>query len=433
MRYSFRLAIIFLILPCLPVTAFAQGQQHASVETILRNSDDPLIKKVLADPSGYRLQIIYTRIDRNRNNRPRFTNASYGDTTAYFNPASMVKLPLAILALEKLNRLNRRGVNKYTHIRFDSSYPAQVAADRDTTAASGKPSIAHYIKKAFLISDNDAYNRLYQFLGQRWIDSVLKKKGYAGTRIIRQFMGFPEEQNRHTNQVDFFDEAGRHIYRQQPAYNSDSFFFPGTVKVGTGYINRNGQLINEPFDFTRQNNVSLEHLRLMLQALIFPASVKKTQRFHLTEEDRHFLLQFLSQYPSETNDPKYDTGVFYDSYVKFFFRDSTRLMPAGVRVFNKVGWAYGFLTDVAYVGDFNNRVEYMLAATLYVNSDSILNDSRYDYDTIGYPFLRAIGKTIYQYELQRKRRHKPDLSMVRLHYERRDPNDKRRQIREVDN
>src|SRR5688500_9113689 len=139
MRYFFRLAIIyFLIFPYLPVTAVAQGQQHALVETILRNSDDPVTKEVLADPSGYRLQIIYTRIDRDRKNRPRFAHSSYGDTTAYFNPASMVKLPLAILALEKLNRINRSGVNKYTHIGFDSSYPAQVAADRDTTSASGK-------------------------------------------------------------------------------------------------------------------------------------------------------------------------------------------------------------------------------------------------------------------------------------------------------
>src|SRR5687768_7697048 len=231
------------------------------LEEILRNNNDPVVKKVIADPSAYRLQLIYTRIDRDRNNRPAFTNFYYGDTAAYFNPASMVKLPLAILALEKLNLLNKPGVNKYTHVRFDSSYPAQVAADRDSTAASGKPSIAHYIKKAFLISDNDAYNRLYQFLGQRWIDSALRKKGYTGTKIIRQFMGFTEEQNRHTNQVKFLDDAGKMLYLQPSAYNADSFLFPRIIKIGKGYINRNGELVNEPFDFTRQNNVTLEYLR----------------------------------------------------------------------------------------------------------------------------------------------------------------------------
>jgi hypothetical protein len=433
MSRLFRLAIICcFIVSSYSLTAFAQ-KQETFLQSLLRSNYDPVINKVLADHSAYRLQVIYTRIDRDRKNRPRFDNFSYGDNTAYFNPASMVKLPLAILALEKLNCISKAGVNKYTHIKFDSSYPAQVAAVRDTTAASGKPSIAHYIKKAFLISDNDAYNRLYQFLGQRWIDSALKRKGYRDTRIIRQFMGFSEEQNRHTNQVEFLDETGQLIYRQHAAYHTDSFHFPRTIKIGKGYINRNGALVNEPFDFTRQNNISLENLRLMLQAIIFPTSLKKEQRFHITDEDRRFLLQFLSQYPSETNDPRYDPSIFYDSYVKFFFRDSTRPMPPHLRVFNKVGWAYGFLTDVSYVADFDNEVEFMLAATLYVNSDSILNDNRYDYDAIGYPFLRAVGRAVYEYELKRKRIRKPDLSAVRMIYERRDPLDKRPQITEVDN
>jgi hypothetical protein len=412
----------------------AQRKTEAFPGGLLAHANDTVVSKVLADPVAYRAQVIYTRIDRNRKNRPRFRNFYLSnDTAMYFNPASMVKLPLAILALEKLNHMNIPGVNKYTHVRFDSSYPGQVPAYHDSTSSTGKPTIAHYIKKAFLISDNDAYNRLYQFLGQRTIDTVLKKKGYTNTRIIRQFMGYSEDQNRHTNQVHFLNEAGEMIYSQAAAYNRDSFFFPREVKIGKGYINRQGNLVNEPFDFTRQNAVSLESLRLMLQAVMFPASVDEQQRFALTDDDRQFLLQFLSQYPSETNDPKYDTTVFYDSYVKFFFRDSTRRMPPDVRVFNKVGWAYGFLTDVSYVADFRNGVEFMLAATVYVNSDSILNDNRYDYDQVGYPFLRAVGNAIYTYELQRKRRRRPDLSDVKVSYDKRDPKDTRQPISIVDN
>jgi hypothetical protein len=38
-------------------------------------------------------------------------------------------------------------------------------------------------------------------------------------------------------------------------------------------------------------------------------------------------------------------------------------MPEQVRVFNKVGWAYGFLTDISYVADFKNDIEFMLTAT----------------------------------------------------------------------
>jgi hypothetical protein len=108
-------------------------------------------------------------------------------------------------------------------------------------------------------------------------------------------------------------------------------------------------------------------------------------------------------------------------------------MPKQVRVFNKVGWAYGFLTDISYVVDFKNNVEFMLTATVYVNSDEVLNDDKYDYDSIGYPFMYQLGQTIYNYELQRNREHKPDLSKFKIQYEQRDLNDKRPTIKDVDN
>ena len=119
--------------------------------------------------------------------------------------------------------------------------------------------------------------------------------------------------------------------------------------------------------------------------------------------------------------------------MKFFFRGINRKLPENVRVFNKVGWAYGFMTDVSYVVDFRNKVEFMLSATIYVNSDGILNDNRYDYDSIGYPFLYELGQTIYNYELKRKRPYKPDLSKFLITYDRRDPADKRPAIKDADN
>jgi len=108
-------------------------------------------------------------------------------------------------------------------------------------------------------------------------------------------------------------------------------------------------------------------------------------------------------------------------------------MPEQVRVFNKVGWAYGFLTDISYIVDFKNSIEFMLTATLYVNSDGVLNDDKYDYDSIGYPFMYQLGQTIYNYELQRDRKYKPDLSKFKIQYEQRNINDKRPTIKDVDN
>jgi hypothetical protein len=338
-----------------------------------------------------------------------------------------------MLSLEKLNVLNREEINRHTPVLFDSSQPWQHPLHTDITAPGGLPSLAHLIKRALLISENDPYNRMYQWMGQGPVNRLLQEKGYSDVRITRQFLGLTPEQNRHTNPLRFVDEKGTTLYRQAAAYNTDTFDFSRVVKVGKAHFDRDDSLAQEPFDFTRHNNLSLQSLQRMLQTALFPESVPARMRFHLTEDDHHFFLQYLSQYPSETAYPKYDTSLFYDSYVKFFFRDGTRRMPGHVRVFNKVGWSYGFLTDVSYVVDFENKVEFMLAATLYVNEDEVLNDNRYDYDQIGHPFLYELGQTIYRFELKRKRAFRPDLSGFKIKYERRDPGDTRPSVWEVDN
>jgi hypothetical protein len=283
------------------------------------------------------------------------------------------------------------------------------------------------------VSDNDAYNRFYQFMGQQSMNRSLHAKGYGSTRITRQFLGLTPEQNRYTNSIRFIDKDGSLLYTQEPAYNTDSFYFGKVIKLGKAYYNSKDSLINEPIDFSRVNCLPLEDLQQILQSTIFPESVPASKRFNLSKEDFRFLYQYLSQYPSETNYPKYDSSEYYNSYVKFFFRQGGHQMPDHIRVFNKVGWAYGFLIDVSYVADFKNHIEYMLSAVVYVNSDGILNDNKYDYDSTGWPFLYQLGQTIYQYELKRPRKNIPDLSNFSIRYEERDPKDKRPALKNVDN
>jgi hypothetical protein len=410
------------------------AQWPAPFNTILSGIQDSVTKKVLASPNTYRLQLVYTKIDRDQNGIPHFTNHTlYADTDYYFNPASMVKMPLAFLAIEKLYELNQPGVNIYTTMQFDSNYQRQVAMYADSSAQNKKPSIAHFVKRAFLISENDPYNRLYQFMGQGPTNQKLLAKGYSSTKITKQFMGYTDDQNRHTNGIQFLDENALPILKLSPQYNKDSFQFGAPILIGDAHWNSKDQVVNAPFDFTRHNNISLEDMQKMLQSIIFPASVPKQNRFNMTEADRLFLLQYLSQYPSETNYPKYDSAHFYDSYVKFFFQDSTHSMPKHIRVFNKVGWAYGFLTDVSYVLDTKNNIDYMLSATVYVNSDGVVNDSKYDEETVGFPFLNKVGTAFYEYELKRPRKFKPVLKNQVKQYEKRNPKDMRPSILNADN
>ncbi len=429
MRFFFLIILFFS-----RVILFAHPTTDSLLKKILDENTNPIFQQVLSDPQAYRLQIIYTQINRDKHNKPSFKNYYYNyDPALYFNPASTVKLPLALLSLEKLNKMHIKGVNKYTAMQFDSSYEKQVILYKDSTSQNQLPSVAQFIRKAFLISDNDAYNRMYQFTGQQDINRSLHDKGYNDIRITRQFKGFTAEQNRHTNSLRFIKDHGKLIYMQPAAYNTDSFHFPPPIKIGKAHYNSNDSLVNEPIDFTGANYLSLKDLQQLLQSVLFLSSVPAGQRFEFTKGDYRFLYRYLSQFPSETSYPKYDTGKYYNSYVKFFFRNQVHQLPAYVRIFNKVGWAYGFLTDVSYVADFKNRIEFMLTATVYVNSDGILNDDKYDYDSIGHPFLYQLGQTIYTYELQRPRQYKPGLSKFKVRYEQRDVNDNRPAIKEADN
>jgi len=134
------------------------------------------------------------------------------------------------------------------------------------------------------------------------------------------------------------------------------------------------------------------------------------------DEDYRFVYKYMSMVPRESAFPYYDSMEYWDTYVKFIlYGNEKKSMYPGIRIFNKVGDAYGYLIDVAYVVDFKNSIEFMLTATIQSDTDGIINDDNYDYETIGYPFLKNLGKVIYEYELSRSRK-KPDLSTFEMIY-----------------
>jgi beta-lactamase class A len=65
----------------------------------------------------------------------------------------------------------------------ESNYSGQTPVYNDPTTPDGKPNIEQYVKKIFLVSDNDAFNRLYEFLGPEAINEKLNKMGYTEAQI----------------------------------------------------------------------------------------------------------------------------------------------------------------------------------------------------------------------------------------------------------
>ena len=378
----------------------------------------PAFQNYLDSAEALEIQIVYTQIDRDSANRPLFKTFTFrADSSDYFYPASTVKLPMLLLALEKINQLSQRGLTAYTPMFHDSVYAGHLSVRYDSTSETGLPSIAHYGKKILVVSDNDAYNRLYEWVGQEQTNALFKQKGYHIRLLHRLERPLTPDQNRHTEAIRF-EQNGQPIFSQPMLVNRDSILPQRIVKKGIGFV-RGDVVVNEPFDFTYKNYYPLQEQQEILKAILFPEAVAPAKRFNLTEQDRALVMQYMSQLPRETRYPPYrEDSTLYDAYCKFLmYGESRERIPNHIRIFNKVGDAYGYLIDNAYIVDFERGVEFMLSAVINTNTDGVYNDGKYEYSRLGYPFMARLGQLIYQYELERPRPRKPDLTPFRLRYD----------------
>ena len=379
----------------------AQTYDSSLLKEIL-NTLKPEFLNILLAPDQYKLQIIYTQVNRKKNNDPLFDTHYYRYTPReYFYPASTIKLPIAVLALEKLNRIE--SIDRNTTLNIVSEIPDIKGVMEDKTSKNGLPSIAHYIHKLFVVSDNDASNRLYEFLGRDYLHQRFWNLSYTETRIRHRLdIRISKNHNRYTSPFQFFND-GNIIY-EQPSQKAiiDLDVNYDDYLIGEAHM-RSSKYIEQPFDFSKKNFMNLKEQHNFLIQVMFPESVPKDKQLNLTEDDYQFLYEKMSLLPRESEYPLYnDDHHNYDSYCKFFmFGDNKERIPDYIRIYNKVGLAYGFLLDNAYVVDMKNKVEFFLSAVVYVNENKTLNDNIYEYDEISIPFLAALGNAIYYYELNR--------------------------------
>ena len=381
------------------------------LDSLLRTS--PFLSRIATDPQ-FELQIIYTQIDRDDRNRPSFTSHPYHlNPRQYFNPASMVKLPVVALALEKLNNLHQPGVNRRTIMATGTAWhcqtpvPFQSPADSDQAATVG-----NYIKRMLLVSDNIAYNRLYEFLGQRPLNERLAQLGHSDVRITRRFAPCDTAANRHTNPISFHSAQGDTLYKQPAQFNSTPYASP-LGRVLKGHAHQAGRrVIPEPYDFTTANHLPLSDITTILQSILFPESVSASHRLRLTASDYAFLRRYLHATPHESGFHAYASTRYFDGYKKYLYYGRNPEIPrqSALRIYNIVGMSHGYLSDVAFFADSLHQSEFMLSAVLYVNQDGIINDGAYEYDTIGEPFLAQLGRLIQQYETLRARHARPNLA-----------------------
>lgn len=402
-----------LLVVSMPALARAQALPDSPfLDSLLHTA--PALAPVLRRPDVYQYQIIYTRIDRDAQNVPHFTQHTYHvNPRQYFNPASMVKLPTALLALEKLHALPptvTRSTIMSTGVSFRCQTPVPFAAPTDTTKWA---TVGNYIKRMLLVSDNVAYNRLYEFVGQQTLNTRLQQLSYSGSRIVRRFAPCDTTANRYTNPITFYTPAGDTLYKQLAQVSSHTPSPPlGPVYAGHAY-QAGGRIIHRPYNFTTANNLPLPDITAWLQSALFPESIPASQRPQLTPADYAFLRQYLHLTPHASHVSYYTAPSYFDAYKKYLYygRLPNATSQPSLRIFNIVGMSHGYLADVAYFADSLHHTEFLLSAVLYVNRDGVINDGNYEYDSVGLPFLAQLGQLFSQYENQRARQYRPNLEL----------------------
>lgn len=365
---------------------------------ILQESKEPIIKKVLSDLNSYEVQILFTRIHRDSLGLPKFERHTFQENSKqYFYPASTVKLPVAILALQKIRKLQSQGIPIKADTPFTVLYSENVIKKTDSTHPKNKLTIAHLIKKIFLVSDNMAFNYLFDFIGRDDANKAIHNIGITNFNLSHKFSDSVNKNS--TPRFIFFNQKGDTLYNQAPIISNQKIkntHLDGVLK-GKGYV-KDGTLIEEPMDFSEKNYASIVALNQILERIIFPKVFSRNEQFNIEPEDYFFLRYWMSRTPNEVTIPFYDRETFFDSYCKFFiYGDKKGEMTNNTRIYNKVGLAYGTITDLAYVKD-RNGIEFFLTATILTNKNEIFNDNKYEYDQLGIPFLAALGREIYQFE-----------------------------------
>ncbi len=383
----------------------------SSIQDPLQNildSSNPHIKQVMDNPEPFELQILYTEII-NEGDSIKFINHEYNlSDDIYYYPASTVKMPVAFLALERINEIRKEtglSLNRKTAIEIDSLRVPQSAVRYDSTSSTKTANIEHYINKIFAVSDNDAYNRLFEILGADYIHQKHVEKGIFKNSRIRHRVGiggFSPEENRHTPSWRFIEDDK--IQYQEEAKYAYINNFPDLLDTQKGVaFAKADSIVKEPFDFSQKNYVSIRDLHESLKRIIYPEEFSPEQQYNLTIDQLEFLKESMSKRPKDHPYLQDQLDEYYDGYVKFFmYGDTKDPIPDHIKIHNKVGYAYGYLTDCAYIQDTKNDIEFFLTATIHVNANQTYNDGVYEYDSIGIPFLAELGRQVYEYELSNK-------------------------------
>ena len=350
---------------------------------------DDFLRRILKDKDKYEIQILYTKVSKNTLGQTEFTDFQFQlNDQKYFYPASTIKLPIAVMTLSKINELRAVGSNISLKSKINLSL---INNKKEIIVKDSITSFQNLIADVFLVSNNSASNVLIDFIGYNYFNSSMSNLGFENTYLNHKF-----------NPDPFVNSSWIITNIDNDTISSDENKITVSASSDISNLKKgnkrfiNGEIINEPLDFFSKNRSSLTDMHNIIKNLIYPEVT--LSKFNLNVEDYDFIRYWMSRFTFEDLGAKYiGDEKFFNSYNKFFIHGmDTILNNTDIRVYNKIGQAYGTSTDSAYIKNYKEDVEFFLTATIYTNENKIINDDIYEYRETAIPFLSKLSKAIYK-------------------------------------
>jgi hypothetical protein len=352
--------------------------------------EDEFLKKIVKDKDNYEIQILYTEVSKNSLGQTEFSDFQFQlNDEKYFYPASTIKLPIIVLTLDKINELRATGIDitPKSKILISSIHEENNQVQKDSIT-----SFQNLIADVFLVSDNSASNVLIDFIGYNNFNAKMAQAGFKNTYLNHKFN--PDPYVNTSWQIKTVKNETISSNENQVIITAEQNTLG--LKKGKNRF-QNGKLVPGAFDFSQKNRSSITDMHNILKRIIFPLKFDKDKTFNLNVEDYDFLRYWMSRFTYEDIGDKFKTEKkYFDSYNKFFIHgEDTIVNDRNIRVYNKIGQAFGTSVDNAYIKNYQDDVEFFLTATIYTNKNKTINDNVYEYNQIAIPFLSKLSKSIY--------------------------------------
>jgi hypothetical protein len=372
----------------LSIILFGCSLETNPIKSSFRKND--FLKEIIKEKEDYEIQILLTKIDQ-YNSKVDFQEYKYQlDDNKYFYPASTIKLPIVVLTLKKINELRSKGseitLKSKITLNYKDDYSELVIRDSIT-------SFQNLIADVFLVSDNSASNILIDFIGYNYFNHEMENAGFDKTYLNHKFN--PDPYVNSTWQIsDLDNNIISSINENQKIIKADEKT-NGLEKGERRYFK--GEILDESLNFSEKNRSSITDMHNLIKYIFYPEIFDSTNTFNLNVEDYDFLRYWMSRFTYEDIGEKFiGDEKFFETYNKFFIHgDEQSVSNEQIRVYNKIGQAYGTSIDNGLIKNYQDNVEFILTATIYTNKNKVINDNLYEYDDLAVPFLAKLSRAIY--------------------------------------